>query len=135
MAIHHAESNEIIDIRPLGDRLPQTVTTTLAKTEYLEIIRLVLPAGKRIASHQVTGPITVQCLEGRVEFQAFDKWQTLTPGQLLYLTGGELHAVKSLENSSLLITIHLTTKDAMQDSATGIMLARFGHDPKDKENI
>lgn len=134
MAIHHAEPGDVIDIRPLGSHLAQAVTTTLAKTEQMEIIRLILPAGKKIPSHRVAGPITVHCLEGRVEFQAFGKWQTLEPGQLLFLTGGELHAVRSIEHSSVLVTIHLTTEHAVEESAAGLMLARFGHDPDETES-
>ena len=134
MANLHAEPGDVIDIRPLGSHLAQAVTTTLAKTEQMEIIRLVLPAGKKIPPHKVSGPITVQCLEGRVEFQAFGKWQTLEQGQMLYLTGGELHAVKSLENSSVLVTIHLTTEHAVEESAAGLMLARYGHDPEGAES-
>jgi quercetin dioxygenase-like cupin family protein len=133
MAIHHAEPGEVIDIHPLGSHFAQAVTTTLAKSNELEIIRLILPAGKKIPPHKVAGPITVQCLEGRVEFQVFGKWQTLEPGQLLFLTGGEMHAAKSLEDSSVLITIHLTTEHAVQESAAGLLLSRFGHDPEAAE--
>jgi quercetin dioxygenase-like cupin family protein len=105
MAIHHASPGEVIDIRPLGDRLAQAVTSTLAKSDQIEVIRLVLPAGKEIPPHKVASPMTVQCLEGRVEFHAHDRWQTLEPGQMLYLDGGQMHAVKSVEHSSVLITL------------------------------
>ena len=128
MTTQHAEPGVVIDIRPLGSRLSESVTSTLVKSGTLEIIRLILPAGKRVRSHQVSGPITVHCLEGRIEFQASDQWQTLESGQLVFLTG-ELHAVKSIEDSSVLITIHLTTEYAVEDSAAELMLARYGHDP------
>jgi quercetin dioxygenase-like cupin family protein len=68
MAIPHAQSGEVIDIRPLGSALAQARTSTLAKTKALEIIRLVIPAGKDIPGHKAQGEITVQCLEGRVAF-------------------------------------------------------------------
>ena len=134
MAIHHAEPGDVIDIRPLGSRFAEAVTTTLAKSEQLEIIRHILPTGKKIPPHKVAGPITVHCLEGRVEFQAFGKWQTLESGQLLFLTGRELHALKSIENSSVLVTIQLTTESAVEESAARLMLARFGHDPEATES-
>ena len=134
MAIHHAEPGEVFDIRPLGGRLAQAVTTTLAKSDELEILQLILPAGKKIAPHKVAGPITVQCLEGRVECQAFGQWQALEAGQMLFLTGGEMHAVKSLEDSSVLITIHLTTEDDVKESAAGLMLSRYGHDPDEAKS-
>ncbi len=134
MAIHHAEPGEVIDIRPLGSRLAQAVTTTLAKSDQLEIIQLILPARKQIPLHKFGCPITVQCLEGRIEFQVFGQWQTLEAGQMLFLTGGEMHAVKSLEDSSVLIAIHLTTENDVKESAAGLMLARFGHDPAEAES-
>ena len=112
MAIHHASSGEVIDIHPRRSQLAESVTSTLVKSEQLEVIRLMLPAGKEIPSHKVARPITVQCLEGRVEFQSYGKWQTLEPGQLLYLEGGQLHAVKGIEDASVLVTIQLLPKNA-----------------------
>jgi quercetin dioxygenase-like cupin family protein len=73
----------------------------------LELIRLVLPAGKEIPSHKAPGEITVQCLEGRVEFTCHGKVQSLTPGVLLYLAAGEPHALKAVEASSVLVTLLL----------------------------
>lgn len=52
MAIPHAKPAEVIDVRPLGARLRDTQTTTLVKTDALEVIRLVLPAGKEIQRHK-----------------------------------------------------------------------------------
>lgn len=111
MAIPHATSGQVVDVRPLGAKLKQSVTTTLVKTGKLEVIRLVLPAGKEIPHHQVTGEITVQCLEGMVSVAA-DEGQTkvLEAGQLLYLSGSELHALKGVEDSSVLVTILLEKK-------------------------
>ena len=76
MANHHASPGEIIDLRPLGDSFAEAATATLVKAENLEVIRLILPAGKEIPSHAVAGPITVQCLEGRVAFRVDGKSQT-----------------------------------------------------------
>lgn len=107
MAIPHAASGQVIDIRPLGSALSNTSTTTLVKTDQLELIRLVVPAGKEIPPHNVNGEITVQCLEGRVAFTAQGQMQELSAGHLIYLTGGEMHGIKGLEESSLLVTILL----------------------------
>ena len=107
MAIPHAQPGEVIDVRPLADTLPSSKTRTLIKTAHVEVIRIALPAGKVIADHKAPGEITVQCLEGRVAFTVSEKIQELTPGQLLYLSAGEPHAVKGIEDSSLLVTILL----------------------------
>ena len=106
MSIQHAKSREVIQL-PLGVALSSSKTTTLVKTDDLELIRLVLPAGKEIPMHQAHGEITVQCLEGRVTFTAESKMHELTPGQLLYLVAGEPHALKAIEDSSVLVTLLL----------------------------
>jgi quercetin dioxygenase-like cupin family protein len=110
MALPHATSGQIIDIRPLGDKLKQSLTTTLVKTDKLEIIRLVLPAGKEVPQHQVAGEITVQCLEGMVGFSVQGQTKVLQAGQLLYLSGTELHGLRGIEDSSVLVTILLEKK-------------------------
>src|ERR1017187_778514 len=65
MALTHAQSTELIDIRPFGCNLGRELTRTLVKTDTLEIVRLVMRAGKVYEGHKVPGEITVQCLEGR----------------------------------------------------------------------
>jgi quercetin dioxygenase-like cupin family protein len=107
MAVLHARPAEPIDILPLGKELRVVPTTTLVKTESLEVLRLVLRAGKEIAPHRVPKEITVQCLEGIVQFTARDRQQLLTPGTLLYLSGGDEHALRAVEDASLLVTILL----------------------------
>ncbi len=106
MAIPHIQSGEVIHLS-LGTALSGSKTTTLVKTTDLELIRLIVPAGKVIPLHKAPGEITVQCLEGRVAFTAEGKTQELTAGQLLYLTAGEPHALTGLEDSSLLVTLLL----------------------------
>ena len=107
MSIPHANPGDIIDIRPLGNQVSDTKTHTLIKTDTLQVIRLVLPAGKSIAEHQAPGEITVQCLEGAVDFTAVGKTQTLTPGQMLFLSPAAPHALLAAQDSSLLVTLRL----------------------------
>ena len=107
MAIPHAKPGEIVDARPLGLALASSQTTTLIRAEQVEIIRLVVPAGRAIPEHKAKGEIVVQCLEGRVAFTAFGKTQNLEAGKLLYLPTGEPHSVKGIESASLLLTILL----------------------------
>ena len=72
MALEHAQSGEVVDVRPLGATLADAKTTTLAKTDAFELLRLVVPAGKEIPTHAAPGEIIVHCLEGRVTFTARD---------------------------------------------------------------
>ncbi len=107
MAIPHAQPMDVVDVGPLGAGLHNTRTSTLVKTDQLELIRLVLPEGKAIAEHAVEGEITVQCLEGSVEFRSNDVTRVLAPGQLVYLRGGSKHSLLAVADASLLITILL----------------------------
>ncbi|MEZ6131245.1 MAG: cupin domain-containing protein [Planctomycetaceae bacterium] len=107
MAIKHATPGEVVDINPLGHRLKVERTHTLSKTDDVEIICLVLPAGKDIPTHSAPGQVIVQCIEGRVSFTALGEERELQSGRLLYLPPGEPHAVKAMEDSSLLLTILL----------------------------
>ena len=107
MAIPHAKPGEVVDVRPLGPALASAQTKTLVRAEQVEVIRLVVPAGKAIDEHKAKGEIVVHCLEGKVAFTAFGKTQTLEAGKLLYLPTGEPHTVKGVEDASLLLTILL----------------------------
>jgi len=105
MAIPHAKPAEAINLQPLGTQIGNAKTYTILKTESMDVIRLVMPAGKQIAEHKAPGEITVQCLEGQVRFTARGTTQTLDPNQMLYLETAEPHAVEAVEDSSLLVTI------------------------------
>lgn len=107
MAIPHAKPGEVVDVRPLGSGLSAASTWTIVKTDALEVIRIVLPARKELPPHKVPGEITVQCLEGKVEFRVGELKRELTAGELLYLEGGSEHSLRAGENSSLLVTILL----------------------------
>jgi quercetin dioxygenase-like cupin family protein len=104
MALPHAQSGQIVSVRPLGDRLLDTVTTAILKAGQLEVMRLVLPVGKE---HQTPGEATVQCIEGLVEFASEGATQRLRPGDFVHLAPRALHSLKAVENASLLVTLCL----------------------------
>ena len=112
MAILHAEPGEIIDVRPLGEAVTTNKTTTLVKTDDMEIIRLVVTAGKEIPAHSAPGELVVQCLEGKIAFDCLGQTHELEPGQMLYLAAKQPHSVKGIEDGSLLLTI-LFPKEAV----------------------
>jgi quercetin dioxygenase-like cupin family protein len=119
MARPHAKPGEIVDVGLFGPTLGSAETMTLVKAKDVEVIRLVVPAGKLIPEHKAKGEIIVHCLEGRVAFTAFGKAQTLEPGKLLYLPTGEPHWVKGLEDSSLLLTILLPKHEPVSGHCGG----------------
>jgi len=100
-----ANPGDCIDVRPLGDALARAHTRTLLRTAAVEVVRLVVRTGQEIAHHTSKGEIIVHCLEGRVDFTALGKTQVLKAGTLLDLHAGEPHALKGIENASLLLTI------------------------------
>ena len=105
MSQYHPSPGEVIDIRPLGDKLLDAASIALFRTDDVEIMRLILPKGKSIPEHEVQGEITLQCLEGFVEIQALDKTLQLRAGELIYLHGNTPYAIFALENASVLMTM------------------------------
>jgi len=107
MAIPHARSGQIVDILPADGTLPSARSFALFKSTQLEVMRVVLPAGKAFPPHRVAGEITVQCLEGRIAFSIDGATQELRAGQLLHLEGGVLHGLVGIDDASALVTIVL----------------------------
>ena len=109
MSIHHAAAGERVQLL-LGDQLAEARTSAVVKTDRLEVIRLIVEAGKTIPEHHVDGPITVQCLEGRAAFTSGGVRHELRPGDFVHLASGQSHSVEGLEHASLLVTILLNGK-------------------------
>ena len=107
MCMHHALSGELIDIRPLGSAITSARTVTLYKTQHLEVFRMVLLAGKQMPEHKVAGELTVQCLEGSVEFSIGTTRDVMRAGDLKCLAGGVSHSLRAVEDSSILVTLLL----------------------------
>ena len=113
MSTPHLKSGEVIYL-PVAEILPATTTATLVKTDGLKVVKLVVLAGQEIPTHKAPGPITVQCLEGRVRFTAHGRSHELHAGKFLYLSAAEPHSIKGIEDSSLLVTIVLPIKEPDQ---------------------
>lgn len=107
MAIEHARPGDVIDIAPLGARLAAARSHALFKSADLEVIRLVLHAGDVMPPHAVAGEITLQCIEGRIAMAGDAGDFELAAGQLVHFGGSQMHALRGLEDASLLLTIAL----------------------------
>lgn len=107
MALHHAKPGEVVDLQPLGPKLKETKSAAIIKSDHFEAIRLIVHAGSEIPAHEVSGNITLHCLEGRVEIGLDESTIELKVDDWVYLDGGESHSVKGIEDSSLLLTILL----------------------------
>lgn len=107
MAIHHASSGELFDLRPLGAPLDDTQSSMLLHDEQLKVMRLVLPAGKELPEYTVDGSITMYCLEGTIDVTAHSSCKTMRAGDFMYLKGKVLHALRTTEDTSVFVTIAL----------------------------
>lgn len=108
MSLPHARSAEAIDIGPLGSRLALEKSSALFKSEQLEVIRLVLPAGRSLPPHHVQGEITLQCLEGVIDVTLEGCSHLLRAGQMMFLPAGIHHGIVAVEDASALLTIVLS---------------------------
>ena len=107
MAQSHLSSNQLGSVAPLGVRIAGTPSFALVKGRQLEVMRLTLPAGKSLPEHSAPGEITVQCLEGRVQFEAAGQTHAMQAGDFLWLPAGEPHALRAEADASLLVTVSL----------------------------
>lgn len=104
MAIPHAAPGQAIDIHPDA---ADARTTALFKSRDLELMRLVLPAGKSLPPHKVAREITIQCLVGALAVTTAAGRHELQAGQLLYLEREAMHDVLALEDAVALVTVVL----------------------------
>jgi quercetin dioxygenase-like cupin family protein len=118
MSLPHADSGQVINIRPLSGKLKESVSTALFKASELEVMRLVLESGKEIPEHRVAGEITIHCLEGAIELRAHGRAQTLRQGEMVYLAANEPYSIRALDDASVLMTVAL--KRNGESSSAGI---------------
>ena len=112
MAVPHAKPGEVIDVRPLSAKLAGSKTMTLIKTKTIEVVRIVMAAGKEISEHEAPGEIIVHCLEGTIAFTTQGMTNELHGGEMLYLAAAEPHSVKCIADASFLLTIVLMEYEA-----------------------
>ncbi|MBN9491647.1 MAG: cupin [Alphaproteobacteria bacterium] len=105
MAQQHAKAGEIVDLRPHGDKLADARTVAIVKAKRFEAVRLIVKAGAYIAPHQVAGNVMLHCLEGQIVLVTSPTHKELSAGDWLYLNSREVHSIKGLQNSALLLTI------------------------------
>ncbi len=107
MAILHASPGQAIDIRPGAGDPDGGRTVALFKSRDMEVMRLVLPAGKSLPPHKVAREITIQCVSGALAVNTPTGRHELKAGQLLYLDREAMHDVQALEDVVALVTVVL----------------------------
>ncbi|QNA90779.1 cupin domain-containing protein [Massilia sp. Dwa41.01b] len=107
MALQHAASGERIALQRGEDDIANFTSIALAKTEHMELIRLVVTKDKPMPEHRVEGEITLLCLEGELAVDAHGRTIVLRPNEMVYLAGGEPHAIRANQDGVALMTILL----------------------------
>ena len=105
MGLKHATPGEIVHVLSLKTELERAKAITLVKTDRFETICMHIDAQREIPEHKAKGPITLQCLEGKIYFTVEQIEHEMSQGDWLYLEGGQLHSLKGIENSVLLLTV------------------------------
>ncbi len=80
-------------------------TLVLLKTDSLRVVFRSLQEGNQLASHKAAGDITVQVLDGHIEFAAADRTVPIHKGQILALKAGVSHSLIAIRPSAILITL------------------------------
>jgi quercetin dioxygenase-like cupin family protein len=119
MALPHAQLLDVIHIGPLGSALHDAVSTSLLKTERLQLLHLVLPARRDQPEHHVDDECTIHCLEGDVEVRMPSGSRRLGPGQLVVLPARQRHSLSARVDSAVLMTLLLQTGDAGDGGGNG----------------
>ena len=112
MALPHAHPLDILNVAPLGARLRQAVSTSLIKTERLQLLHLVMPAHRDQPTHHVNDECTVHCLEGIVEVVMPGGVRRLHTGQMVLLPAGQAHGLRARTDCAVLVTLLLQGGDA-----------------------
>ena len=81
------------------------IARTLVKSGPLRAILIGLAPGGTLAPHSAEGPVTMQIIEGEVEFEADGRRWPLTAGSMLALDGGVEHGGRSATGGIFLLTV------------------------------
>lgn len=84
---------------------PARSARTLIKEGPVTVTLIGVNPGGSLHPHKADGPITVQVLEGEVEFTVGEATHALSVGTLLALDGGITHAVHSAHGGIFLLTV------------------------------
>lgn len=119
MALPHAQPLDIINVAPLGDKLIESPSTSLIKTERIQLLHLVLMAHDDMPQHHVAEECTIHVLEGDVEVVMGSGTKRLRAGQLIVLPARQQHGLRARADSAVLVTLMLNRGDAGDGGGTG----------------
>ncbi len=119
MALPHAQLMDVINVGPLGERLHGQVSTSLIKTDRIQLLHLVLQAHQDMPEHHVDDECTIHCLEGEVEVVTGAGVRQLRPGNVVVLPAREKHSLRARSEAAVLLTLLLDHGDAARQGGGG----------------
>jgi quercetin dioxygenase-like cupin family protein len=126
MALPHAHHLDVINVGPLGPKLADAVSTSLIKSERLQLLHMVLPAHADQPQHHVADECTIQCLEGEVEVVMPGGVRHLRPGNLVVLPAQQAHSLRARTDCAVLVTLLLFHGDAGDGGGAGARTPQRG---------
>ena len=79
--------------------------SSLVKGDGINVALMVLKKGAKMQEHHTRAPITVQVIEGKINFVASGKAQVATAGMLIALDRVIEHSVEALEETAIVLTV------------------------------
>lgn len=119
MALPHAQQLDVINVEPLGPRLRAAVSTSLIKTDRVQLLHLVLQEHQDQPEHHVDDECTIHCLEGVVELVMPGGVRHLRPGNVVVLPAGQKHSLRARTDCAVLVTLLLRGGDAGDNGGAG----------------
>lgn len=97
----------VVDLRDAPEVAPprNRSARSLVKNGALRATLVSIAPGGEVPEHQADGPITVQPLQGRIQFTVPGAVHDIGPGELLSLGAGIRHAVASASGATFLLTV------------------------------
>lgn len=108
-ALQVSLADEIGEVKAQLANGGERTARTLIKDGPLRVTLVGLAPGGTLKPHKADGPITVQVLEGEIEFDAEGERRTLAVGSLFALEAGLTHSVTAREGGMFLLTVVSTT--------------------------
>jgi quercetin dioxygenase-like cupin family protein len=97
--------NEIAGLRRQRSSKPGISSKMLYKNADFRVVLIALDAGAHMDEHHADGTISVQVLDGVIEFSTQGKTHTLSAGNLLTLGASIPHSITAAEEAVFLLTI------------------------------
>jgi quercetin dioxygenase-like cupin family protein len=120
MALPHAQPMDVINVGPFGDGLQGQVSTSLIKTDRMQLLHMVLAPHQDVPQHHVDDECTIHCLEGIVEVVTGGGVRQLRAGNVVLLPAKERHSLRARDQAAaVLVTLLLHNGDAGNQGGAG----------------